>query len=35
MRRTIAVSLALLPFILVLGWAAAGVALAGWWLSWG
>ena len=29
MRRTISVSLALLPFILVLGWAAAGVALAG------
>lgn len=29
MRRTIKVSLALLPFILVLGWAAAGVALAG------
>ena len=29
MRRTISVSLALLPFVLVLGWAAAGVALAG------
>ena len=29
MRRTIYVSLALLPFILVLGWAAASVALAG------
>ena len=29
MRRTIKVSLALLPFILVLGWAAAVVALAG------
>lgn len=29
MRRTIVVSLALLPLVLVLGWAAAGVALAG------
>ena len=29
MRRKIYVSLALLPFILVLGWTAAGVALAG------
>lgn len=29
MRRTITASLALLPFVLVLGWAAAGVALAG------
>jgi plastocyanin len=29
MRRTITVSLALLPIILVLGWAAAGVAMAG------
>lgn len=29
MRRTITVSLALLPFILVLGWAATSVALAG------
>jgi plastocyanin len=29
MRRTIAISLALVPFILILGWAAAGVALAG------
>lgn len=29
MRRTIKISLALLPFILALGWAAAGVAMAG------
>ncbi len=29
MRRTIFVSIALLPFILVLGWAGAGVVLAG------
>jgi len=29
MRRSITVSIALLPFILVLGWAAAGVAMAG------
>jgi plastocyanin len=29
MRRTIAISIALLPLILVLGWAAAGVVLAG------
>jgi plastocyanin len=29
MRRTITISLALVPFVLVLGWAAAGVALAG------
>jgi plastocyanin len=29
MRRAITISLALVPFILVLGWAAAGVALAG------
>jgi plastocyanin len=29
MRRTVTFSLALLPCILVLGWAAAGVALAG------
>ncbi len=29
MRRTITVSIALLPLVLVLGWAAAGAALAG------
>jgi plastocyanin len=29
MRRNVTVSLALLPFVLVLGWAAAGVVLAG------
>lgn len=29
MRRNLTLSLALLPFILVLGWAAAGAALAG------
>jgi plastocyanin len=29
MRRNVTVSLALLPFVLLLGWAAAGVALAG------
>jgi plastocyanin len=29
MRRTVRLSIALVPFVLVLGWAAAGVALAG------